>query len=291
MPAHIYIRTGDYEAAISSNRRAIAVDDHYLRAHSVGMNYVLLYRAHNIHFLTAAAMMDGDIGTASHAAEELESKANAIVAETAEAEMYLPTRILVLLRFAKWDDVLSLPQPDAKLKGLMFVWHYGRGCAFAAKGAAAKAEAEREAMEATYKQIPAGLAFGMMFNDWRTMHDLAAGTLNARIAAARGDLRGAIDNWRAAVSVQDHMNYDEPPDWYYPVRESLGAALLRDGQAAEAEQVFRDDLQKNPRNPRSLFGLWKSLEAQRKTVDAHWVQTSFNAAWHGGPDQLRIEDF
>lgn len=291
MSAHIYIRTGDYEAAIRSNRRAIAVDDEYLRAHSVGMNYVLLYRAHNMHFLAAAAMMDGNIGAASHAAEELESKANTIVAEAPEAEMFLPTRILVLLRFAKWDDVLSLPQPDAKLKGLTLAWHYGRGCAFAAKGAAAKAEAEREAMEATYKQIPAGLAFGMMFNDWSTLHELAADTLNARIAAARGDLRGAIDNWRAAVSVQDHMNYDEPPDWYYPVRESLGAALLRDGQAAEAEQVFRDDLQKNPRNPRSLFGLWKSLEAQRKSVDAQWVQTSFHAAWHGGPDQLHIEDF
>ena len=90
--------------------------------------------------------------------------------------------------------------------------------------------------------------------------------------------------------MQDGLAYNEPPDWYYPVRESLGGALLRDGQAAEAEKVFRDDLARNPRNGRSLFGLWQSLKAQNKTADAEWAHTEFEAAWKNADSPLSIGD-
>lgn len=292
MPAHIYIRTGDYEAAVKSNQQAVAVDDAYLRSMSTtNTTYVVMYSEHNLHFLAAAAMMDGDFDTAIKAAKELESRASVDVADTPMFEMYLPTPLFVLLRYGRWDDVLTDPKPNAKLTGLTFFWHYARGSAFAAKGDTAKAEAERSAMEAVYGAIPAGPAFGMAYNDWKTLNNLATDTLAARIAATGGDMPGAIEKWRAAVAVQDQMHYDEPPDWYYPVRESLGAALLSSGQAEEAENVFRQDLRKNPRNPRSLFGLWKSLEAQNKAVDAQWVRTSFEAAWKGGPQGPRLADF
>ena len=291
MPAHIYIRTGDYEAAVKSNQQAVAVDDAYLRGLSAtNATYVLLYAEHNRHFMAAAAMMEGDFDAAWKAAKELESRARVTVEVVGAAEGYLPTPAFALLRFGRWDDVLALPEPDRKLNGLTLVWHYARGCAFAEKGDATKAGLERAAMEATYKQIQPGMAFGMMNNDWDTIHDLAADTLDARIAAARGDLPGAIEKWRAAVAVQDRMRYNEPPDWYYPVRESLGAALLSGGQAEEAERIFRQDIQKNPRNPRSLFGLWKSLEAQKKTADTQWVRTSFEMAWKGS-EPPRLADF
>lgn len=292
MPAHIYIRTGDYDAAVKSNEQAVAVDNTYKRAMAnPSMMYLMMYGEHNLHFLVFAAMMDGDFETASKYAGELEARAKTGVAELPPVEGFLPMPAFVLLRFGRWDDVLAIPQPDAKLKGLTFFWHYARGCAFAEKGDPAKAEDERTAMEAIFKGLPAGPAFGMLDNDWSTIHDLAADTLAARIVAARGDRQGAIEKWRAAVAVQDQMHYDEPPDWYYPVRESFGAALLASGQAAEAEHVFREDLQKNPRNPRSLYGLWKSLDAQKKTVDAQWVRTSFEAAWKGGPEPPRLSDF
>jgi tetratricopeptide (TPR) repeat protein len=291
MPAHIYIRTGDYYAAVKSNQQAIAVDDSIHADRTSNMPYMVMYRGHNIHFLAAAAMMDGDFDIASNAAKELASRANAALADMPPAKAFLPTPGFVLLRFARWDDLLALPPPDAKLKELTFFWRYGRGCALAAKGETAQAEAERAAMEAVYKQLPPGPALGMEYNDWSTIHDLAAHTLEARIAAARGDSGAAIEHWRAAVAVQDKMNYDEPPDWYYPVRESLGAALLLSGKAEEAEQVFREDLQKNPRNPRSLFGLWQSLDAQKRTADEQWVRTAFDAAWRGGPGQLHLADF
>jgi tetratricopeptide (TPR) repeat protein len=292
MPAHIYIRTGDYEAAVKSNQQAVAVDDAYHRARSdPNLTYTLSYSAHNIHFLAAAAMMDGDFDTAVKAATQLESRVKAAVADMPMVEAYLPMPTFVLLRFGRWDDVLALPQPDAKLTGLTFFWHYARGCALAAKGDAAGAETERSIMETAYKEMPAGPAFGMLNNDWKTLHDLATDTLAARIAATHGDLPGAIEKWRTAVAVQDQMHYDEPPDWYYPVRESLGAALLRSGHAPEAEQVFREDLQKNPRNPRSLLGLWKCLDAQNKTSDGRWVQASFEAAWKENGEPPKLADF
>jgi len=290
MPSHIYIRTGDYAAAVKTNQAAIAVDNK-TPSPVPNVNYTM-YRSHNVHFLAAAAMMDGEYDVALSASKDLDARANRMIPDMPMAEAFKPYQLFVQLRFGHWDDVLAAPPAPENLKGLALFTHYARGVAFAAKGNAAQAEAERSAMESFYKQIPPGPAFGMTYNDWSTLHDLAAHTLNARIAAARQDSAAAIQEWRAAVDVQDHMNYDEPADWYYPVRESLGAALLAGGDAAAAEKVFREDLDgDNRRNPRSLFGLWSALQAQHKDADAQWVKSAFQSAWKGSPDALRLADF
>jgi tetratricopeptide (TPR) repeat protein len=169
------------------------------------------------------------------------------------------------------------------------MWHLARGCARAGKGQLKEAADEKAAMEQAFSALPEGRAFGAFFNDWSTLHALAADELAARIETARGNLDAAVGHWRHAVSVEDQMNFDDVPDWYYPVRESLGGALLRNKQAPEAEQVFRDDLKRNPRNPRSLFGLSRALEAQQKTSQADEVRESFEGAWKG-KEQPRLED-
>jgi len=207
-----------------------------------------------------------------------------------------------LLRFARWDDVLKLPAPDAKLIATTMFWHYARGCAFAKKSNFSQAEKELAEFQILAAKMPPGPAFGIQFNDWSVITSLATHTLQARIATAQGDFANgmpatnaayakAIDHWRQAVAIQDKMNYDEPPEWYYPVRESLGATLWMAGKPAEAETVFREDLQRNPHNPRSLFGLWKSLEAQKKTAEALQARQQFESAWKQADTQLRIEDF
>jgi hypothetical protein len=129
--------------------------------------------------------------------------------------------------------------------------------------------------------------FGTL-NSVESVLKVAGAILSARIAAAGGDRAGAIEHWRRAVAAQDALAYDEPPAWYYPVRESLGAALLASGQAAEAESVFREDLRRNARSGRSLFGLMESLKAQKKSSDAEWVRKQVEEAWKAGP--LRVED-
>ena len=119
---------------------------------------------------------------------------------------------------------------------------------------------------------------------------IAGHALDARIDAAKGDRRAAVEHWRKAVAAQDDLNYDEPPGWYYPVRESLGAALLIAGDAAEAENVFRKDLEDNPRGGRALFGLAESLRKQGKTQDARRATTEFRKAWKNADVKLKIED-
>lgn len=282
MPSHIYLRTGDYAAAVASNRQAIAADENYQRQQSVAPPGVMGYSSHNQHFLAVAASMDGEFETALNAAKKIQSNMH----NEAMAAMLT----LVLMRFARWDEVLASPAPDPGLIGVTFIWRLARGCADAGKHRLKEAADEQTAMEQAFSRLPEGRAFGTFFNDWSTLHSLAGDTLSARIAEASGDAAAAIGHWRHAVAIEDEMNFDDVPDWYYPVRESLGAALLRNKQAPEAEQVFREDLKRNPRNPRSLYGLCKALEAQQKTYAADWVRQQFQAAWKGR-EQPRIEDF
>lgn len=268
MPAHIYFRTGDYPAAVTSNLNAVAVDDDRSR-HGQGSGYL----HHDLSFLVAAAMMVGEFDTAYEGALRLASFSHS------EASAIAP--VLVLARFGRWDDVISAPSPEPTQPGACMFWRYARGCAFAAKKRSREAEEERRAMEREYRRITPGRAFGTFFNDWSALHTIAFESLGARIAAAQGDIQHAVERWRAAIATQDSMAFDDLPDWYYPVRESLGAVLLRNGQPADAEKVFREDLDRTARNPRSLFGLWKSLEAQKRYVDADWVRRSFESSWKG----------
>jgi tetratricopeptide (TPR) repeat protein len=139
------------------------------------------------------------------------------------------------------------------------------------------------------ERVPADYSF-YGNNTPKDVLELASAVLDARLGWLSGDHATSIESWRKAVSLQDALIYDEPPPWYYPVRESLGAALLRDGRAGEAEQVFREDLERNPRSGRSLFGLLESLKAQKKAADAAWVEREFAVAWKDADIKLKIED-
>ena len=88
------------------------------------------------------------------------------------------------------------------------------------------------------------------------------------------------------MEAEDKVSYDEPPAWLLPTREGLAAALMRAGKAQEAEAVYRDDLTRNRKNPRSLFGLSKALERQNKTAEAAKVKAEFDAAWAGADVSL-----
>jgi tetratricopeptide (TPR) repeat protein len=287
MPAHIYIQTGDYESAARSNEQAAEVDRNYIRKTGVSGVYPLMYYSHNLHFLAAARTAQGRFEDARRAAAQLVANVAPAVKEMPMLEGFLPTPLFVLLRFNRWADILKLPAPDSKLALSTAVWHFGRGCAFAATGDVKNAASERASMVEARKQIPPDIAFNL--NSAENVFRVADAVLSARIAAARGDTAGSIENWRKAVEAQDALAYDEPPGWYYPVRESLGAALLKSGRAVEAEAVFREDLTRNARSGRSLFGLLESLKAQKKSSDAQWVERQFGEAWKGAP-ALRVGD-
>jgi tetratricopeptide (TPR) repeat protein len=291
MPAHIYIRTGNYEGAAKSNEDGVRADEAYLgQSGTYGSNYDFLYYCHNLQFLAAAASMEGRYAEAKRSADELEAHVRPMVRKMPPAEFYLPTANFVLLRFHRWDEILKAQSPEPDLVMASALWHFVRGVAAAEKGQTALAEAERKALEATRSATPADAEFGMYFNKARAFLDLAANILDSRLAMARGDSDLAIQHLREAVRIQDGLNYGEPPEWFYPVRETLAAKLLASGKAEEAEQVFREDLRRNPRNPRSLFGLLEALKTQKRNVDAAWVEREFKEAWKNADTELKLSD-
>lgn len=201
---------------------------------------------------------------------------------------FAATPTLMMVKFRKWDDILKLQQPDAGLPGMTALWRFARGMAFAGKNQIAQADAERKLFMEAVKTVPAEAGYGL--NSAASVLKIAENVLNAQIAVANRDFATAIDLLRQGVEMEDALAYDEPAGWFLPVRESLGGALLRSGKAADAEKVFRADLEKNPRSGRSLFGLIESLKAQGRKDAAQFVQRELDAAWKNADTKLRIED-
>ena len=287
MPAHIYMRTGNYEGAVTANAKAADVDRKYIESTNAGGVYPLMYYNHNVDFLASAAMMAGQFAKASQAADTLVASVVPVIPQMAMIEPFGAKKLFVFLRFARWDEVMKLPAPDPKHALLTMLSHFGRGIAQAARGNAADAEREREAYRAAQRSVAPDFDWG--YNKAKNMFAVSDAVLNAWIARARRDDAGAIDGWRTAVLAEEALSYNEPPDWFYPTRESLGAALLRTKQYAQAEEVFRQDLTRNPRNGRSLFGLWQSLLAQKKDAAAAAAR-EFRDAWKNADVQLNLDD-
>jgi len=290
MPSHIYARTGYYADAAKSNEEAAKVDRVYARkAAQEGSLYDLMYHSHNEHFLASAASMVGRYGEAQAAADGMATRLMPHVKMMPMLDTFIMTPLWVDARFNKWDAILARPEPLKELRGTHAIWRYTRTLALTARGEKEKAAAEREEFAKEAAVFPADANIGE-FNRGSVVLVLAGHILDARIAMAKGDKEGSVAHWREAVAVQDTLNYNEPPDWYYPVRESLGAALLSAGNRIEAERVFREDLARNPRNPRSLFGLTQALKAQNRAADATWTESQFKSAWKSADAQLTLGD-
>ena len=289
MPAHVYMRTGDYEAAARSNEWAARADRDYLDKYGGRGIYPAAYYSHNLHFLAAARGMQGRYADAVRAAETLEANVRPYLKEMPFFESFLPTKSLMMVRFGRWDDVLKTTEPDASTPVTRALWHWARGMALAATGKTEAAGGAMKSFGEAVKAVPAEAGYGQ--NRAHDVLKIGEHFLNARLAAARGDRKGSIEHLRKAVAAEDALAYDEPPGWYHPLsRESLGGALLLDGQYAEAERVFRADLERNRRNGRSLFGLAESLRAQGRTREAELVRREFERAWQHADTQLKISD-
>ena len=290
MPAHVYMRVGDYEQAAQANEAAIEADRATIKATGAEGIYPLMYYSHNIHFLAVARAMQGRHADALKAADQLFDHVGPHVKDMPMLEFFLPARTLLQVRFRRWDDILASARPDAKLAVTTALWHFARGVAYAAQGKVDEAEKERREFLAVKETVPAEA----MYSDQNKARDVlaaAAAVLDARTALARQDRKAALGHLRTAVKAEDALNYIEPADWFLPARETLGAVLLLDGDAAEAEKVFRADLAKNPRNGRSLFGLRESLKAQKKDYAARMVDLEFRQAWKkAAPQELAIKD-
>ncbi|HET7891941.1 MAG TPA: hypothetical protein VFL34_10460 [Candidatus Sulfotelmatobacter sp.] len=291
MPAHIYIRTGDYDAAVKTNEQAAEVDRAYLKATGEQGIYPMMYYSHNLHFIAMCGAMNGRYAEARKNADLLAANVGPHVKEMPPLEGFMTIPMAVEVRFHHWNEILKMPAPDPAMKAATGFWHFARGMALAGTGKVSEAEAEYKIVSDAQAATPPDQIFNAPINNkTKDILEIAKDTLGAKIATAKKDSSGAVGMLREAVAIQDTLKYGEPPDWFFPVRESLGAALLMNGDAAGAEKVFREDLDRNPRNPRSLWGLQQALLQQKRDYDAGFVQKQFKASWKGGATALKLDD-
>lgn len=279
MPAHIYWRVGRYHDASEANVRAAAVDEEYIAQCNAQGFYPALYYPHNIHFLWAASSMEGRSAVAIEAARKVaENVRLEQIEQFPTVEFFKTIPILALTQFGRWDAILQEPEPPENLDYSNAIWHYARGTALIKKDDIEGALAHRAALVSLKDSVQVSFLDSADYPASVLLH-IADELLMGDVAMARGELDAATEHFRLAVTAQDGLPYMEPPFWYYPTRQSLGMSLLKEGRYADAEAVYRKDLEGYPRNGWSMFGLIQSLEAQEKMDEAETVRQVFDQVW------------
>ena len=288
MPAHVYFRVGRYRDSLATNRVAVKVDEAYIQRFQPSGVYPLAYYPHNVHFVMVSAQMSGEGATVVEAADKL---SRVVPSDVARSVLILqPVKAAPYFAHAQFSDaatVLALPDPGADFPYIRTVWRYARGVAQAQSGNLDAARGELAEIE----RLVATTDFGP-FNAWKIpakeVGQIAAHVLKARIAQAGKDLDAAVRELKAAVALQDALPYMEPPYWYYPVRQTLGAALALKGDYQEARDAFRDSLARTPNNGWALYGLAQTYEREGKAREAREVEKYFGRAWTGERARLDL---
>ena len=285
MPAHIYVRVGRYKDAAASNVHAIHSDETFIEGQKQPSVYSLAYYPHNIHFLAFVSSMAGKSAQAIEAAKTLKSKVNLDVAKSVGMlQEMVPYYVLTLTTFGRWDDVLAEPLPPAEIRFPTAMAHYARGVAYAATGNFSQARVELDTVMTIDAATPADA-------EAKAPISIAVHALMGEIATRGGKVDQGIAHFKEALAIEDKGLYFEPPKWYYPIRQSLGGALLKAGRNADAEAVYREDLKRFPENGWSLYGLAAALKAQGKTAEASAVDRRFANAWADADVKLTSSRF
>jgi tetratricopeptide (TPR) repeat protein len=291
MPSHIYYRVGRYLDALEDNKTAVKVDEKYLADTNAPMGvYRLGYYPHNVHFVMVTAQMAGDGQTVIAAAEKLrelipdEAARGIAMVQPIKAAPYFAHAL-----FSSPETILALPDPGDTIPYVKAMWLYAQAVALVARrdfaGAAAAADAigtlERTADFKLLKE--SGIPTQEVFRIAQTL-------ILARIAQVKGDTSTAIVQFEQAAALQDALPYTEPPYWYYPIRQSLAAALLQGGRFDEAEQQFQRALARAPANGWSYFGLAELYKARGNSAAAKQAEADLARTWIGDRSLLQISN-
>ena len=288
MPTHLQLNLGHYRAAAEGNVEAARVDREYITGDQVTGIYPAMYFNHNLHMSAVASTMEGRYGDAMKPARELERNVKPQLAAMPMIEFFLPTPLLVDIRFRRWTAVMETPRPSDATPSTLALWHFGRGMAAASMGDIAGADRELAGFTRAAAKVGKDAYWGL--NPSVTMLPVPKALLEARIARLRKNGAGAIAALQRAVAAEDAMAYNEPPDWYLFARESLGGELLLQKKFAEAEAVFREELKRHPQSGRALFGLHEALRGQDAKTAASLVKTELDRAWARAEIQLAVAD-
>jgi tetratricopeptide (TPR) repeat protein len=291
MPSHIYYRVGRYLDALSDNKTAVRVDEKYLADSNAPMGvYRLGYYPHNVHFVMASAQMAGDSQTVIAAADKLrelipdEAARGIAMVQPVKAAPYFAHA-----QFSTPETILAVPDPGDAIPYVKAMWLYMRGIALAARHNFASAAAAADAIETLERTA-----------DFKLLKDsnipaqvvlrIARTLILARVAQAKGDFRTAVVRFERAAALQDALPYTEPPYWYYPIRQSLAAALLQAGRYAEAERQFQRALSRAPSNGWSYYGLAEVHKSRGNTAAARKAEADLARTWIGDRRLLQISN-
>jgi len=298
MPGHIYIRVGQHQKSIDTNRRSVVADAAFLEAWGdlhfpkIGTYFLSAenHRRHAYEFIRYSSVMRGNYADAVEAAKNAQIHAGDAMIQAGPGQTIVAARWLVAKIFGRWDDLLA---QERVLEGEIYLdgmWHYAQGSGQVGRGEFEAAELSLAALRGIVAD-PAAKTIRRNRNDVATLLRIAAQGLEGEIKEANGDLDGAIAAFESAVAIEDRLGYREPPDWGQPMRQYLGAALLAAGQPRQAETVYREDLRRNRNNGWSLFGLWQSLDAQGKTDEAEAVRRNYLVAWESADVEVTRSRF
>lgn len=291
MPAHIYLRTGQYSRSIELNQRAAKVDEAYLaRSANEGM-YRVGYYPHNVDFISFSSYMEGRSALGIQTAMKLAYK-GALITNTnpAYGQYFSIEPMLAFVRFGKWEDILSLPQPDASMTYVHLIWRFSRGLAFAREGQISNAKFELTKLD-SLSQIESLKDFYFSFNPASAIAKVPLHILRGEILLKQGNTEDGLKSLREAVAAEDNLRYMEPPDWKIPARHYLGAALIAAKHYSGAEEIYLQDLKKLPENGWSLIGLQQCQEKQNKKSEALKTAKRFSAAWKNADVRINSSRF
>lgn len=290
MPSHIYINTGDYHLGSLSNFRAIETDSVYTTAcHAQGV-YPLAYYPHNYHFLTATATLEGNSAVAWNAARKLQQHTPEDIMRMpgwGTLQHYYTIPYYVAVKLSIWDTILSIVPPAKDLIYPKAVWHYARGMAFLGKHNLKNAQMEMDSLSILAADTSLQHLTVWAINTTHDLVQIATKVLSAGIAFQQKQTEKSISLLKEAVAMEDNLNYNEPPDWFFSVRHHLGAVLLKAGKYDEATKVYKQDLQVWKRNGWALIGLYNSLQLQNKNEEAQKIYTAFGEAWKYADQTLK----
>jgi tetratricopeptide (TPR) repeat protein len=295
MPSHIYLRDGDWGAAMVSGEDAKRGDVLYRRQNGTNNLFVLSYGGHNIHVQAWAASMAGRERVAVANARQLRARVARYSENLLGREHFQFYEILMRTRFGQWQRVLEMPSPPSILLGARAMRHYARGVAFARRGQPGDRERGAEEL-AELVDLRNGIGGRRGYPEFALngappVLDVAIAVLKGRLAWAEGERGQAVRRFGDAVLLQDRLRYDEPPTWYFPAGEALGAALVEMREYGQAAAAFRDVLKKYPGDGWALFGLTEAL--RRGGASATAIATAdrrFSRAWRWADRPLTLDD-
>jgi tetratricopeptide (TPR) repeat protein len=290
MPSHIYINTGDYHEGSIANEKAVVADSIYIAECKSQGVYPQYYYPHNYHFLAATATFEGRGAKAIEAAYKtvciLDKKYFREPGyETVLHYTTIPFHVLV--KFEQWEKIIANVKPDEDLAYPKAIWHYARGMAFANLNKLNEAQTELDSLNRLSGSEAVKKIIIWSINPAEQVCKIASMVLNAELMTKKGDYKMATELLKQAIALEDNLNYNEPPDWFFSVRHLLGNVLMIAGDYAGAEKIYREDLSTWPKNGFALTGLYESLKAQNKPKEADEVKKQLDVAWKYADSDLK----